>query len=69
MTQTQYGNPMIYVTENGVSEKMHCTDLCDNWRMKYLKDYVNEMLKGERVLAARVTWLGGGGPDDDVSLL
>uniref|UniRef100_A0A8C5DR07 Cytosolic beta-glucosidase n=1 Tax=Gouania willdenowi TaxID=441366 RepID=A0A8C5DR07_GOUWI len=23
----QYGNPMIYVTENGVSEKMLCTDL------------------------------------------
>lgn len=49
-TQTQYGNPMIYVTENGVSEKMLCTDLCDNWRMKYFKDYINEMLKGERAL-------------------
>lgn len=45
--QTQYGNPMIYVTENGVSEKMLCTDLCDDWRMKYYKDYINEMLKGE----------------------
>lgn len=48
--QTQYGNPMIYVTENGVSEKMLCTDLCDDWRMKYFKDYINEMLKGECVL-------------------
>lgn len=38
---------MIYVTENGVSEKMFCTDLCDDWRMKYFKDYINEMLKGE----------------------
>lgn len=38
---------MIYVTENGVSEKMLCTDLCDDWRMKYFKDYINEMLKGE----------------------
>lgn len=37
---------MIYVTENGVSEKMLCTDLCDDWRMKYYKDYINEMLKG-----------------------
>lgn len=45
--QTQYGNPMIYVTENGVSEKMICTDLCDDWRMQYFKDYINEMLKGE----------------------
>lgn len=46
LQQTQYGNPMIYVTENGVSEKMLCTDLCDNWRMQYFKDYINEMLKG-----------------------
>uniref|UniRef100_A0AAQ4RK94 Cytosolic beta-glucosidase n=2 Tax=Gasterosteus aculeatus aculeatus TaxID=481459 RepID=A0AAQ4RK94_GASAC len=41
----QYGNPMIHVTENGVSEKMLCTDLCDDWRMQYFKDYINEMLK------------------------
>lgn len=39
---------MIYVTENGVSEKMLCTDLCDDWRMKYYKDYINEMLKGKK---------------------
>lgn len=38
---------MIYVTENGVSEKMLCTDLCDDWRMQYFKDYINEMLKGK----------------------
>lgn len=47
MFQTQYGNPMIYVTENGVSEKIMCTDLCDDWRMQYFKDYINEMLKGQ----------------------
>uniref|UniRef100_A0A8C9WTX8 Cytosolic beta-glucosidase n=2 Tax=Sander lucioperca TaxID=283035 RepID=A0A8C9WTX8_SANLU len=41
----QYGNPMIYVTENGVSEKMLCTELCDDWRIQYYKDYINEMLK------------------------
>lgn len=46
--QSQYGNPMIYVTENGVSEKMLCTDLCDDWRMQYFKDYINEMLKGDK---------------------
>ncbi|MGH0132562.1 UNVERIFIED_CONTAM: hypothetical protein FKN15_060615 [Acipenser sinensis] len=43
--KTQYGNPMIYVTENGVSEKMTCTELCDDWRMQYFKEYINEMLK------------------------
>ncbi|XP_071354139.1 lactase-like protein isoform X2 [Trachinotus anak] len=43
--KTQYGNPMIYVTENGVSEKMLCTELCDDWRILYYKDYINEMLK------------------------
>lgn len=42
---------MIYVTENGVSEKMLCTDLCDDWRMQYFKDYINEMLKGETTTA------------------
>ncbi|KAG8440788.1 hypothetical protein GDO86_006500 [Hymenochirus boettgeri] len=43
--KTQYGNPMIYVTENGVSEKMQCAQLCDEWRIQYLKGYINEMLK------------------------
>uniref|UniRef100_A0A3Q2E5F6 Cytosolic beta-glucosidase n=1 Tax=Cyprinodon variegatus TaxID=28743 RepID=A0A3Q2E5F6_CYPVA len=43
--KSQYGNPMIYVTENGVSEKMLCTDLCDEWRMQYFREYINEMLK------------------------
>ncbi|CAG5957951.1 lactase-like protein isoform 3-T3 [Menidia menidia] len=43
--KTQYGNPMIYVTENGVSEKMSCTELCDEWRIQYFKEYINEMLK------------------------
>ncbi|XP_036399852.1 lactase-like protein [Megalops cyprinoides] len=43
--RTQYGNPMIYVTENGVSEKMPCTQLCDEWRIEYFKEYINELLK------------------------
>lgn len=38
---------MILVTENGVPEKKYCTDLCDEWRMQYYKDYINEMLKGD----------------------
>lgn len=43
--KTQYGNPMVYITENGVSEKVMCTDLCDDWRIQYYKDYINELLK------------------------
>ncbi|XP_058150364.1 lactase-like protein [Dasypus novemcinctus] len=43
--QTQYGNPPIYVTENGASQKLYCTQLCDEWRIQYLKGYLNEMLK------------------------
>lgn len=38
---------MIYVTGNGVSEKMICTELCDDWRMQYFTDYINEMFKGQ----------------------
>ncbi|XP_035865347.1 lactase-like protein isoform X2 [Phyllostomus discolor] len=43
--QTQYGDPPIYVMENGASQKLHCTELCDKWRIQYLKGYINEMLK------------------------
>ena len=45
--QTQYGDPPIYVTETGASQKLHCTQFCDEWRIQYLKGYINEMLKGE----------------------
>ncbi|KAK2524395.1 Lctl [Columba guinea] len=43
--KTQYGNPLIYVTENGVSEKVQRAQLCDEWRIEYLKGYINEILK------------------------
>ncbi|EHA98461.1 Lactase-like protein [Heterocephalus glaber] len=45
---TQYGNPSIYVAENGTAQKLHCTQLCDEWRIQYLKGYINEMLKALR---------------------
>ncbi|CDQ96678.1 unnamed protein product, partial [Oncorhynchus mykiss] len=48
--KAQYRNPMIYVTENGVSEKIMCTELCDDWRIQYYKDYTNEMLKGITII-------------------
>ncbi|XP_060115728.1 lactase-like protein isoform X1 [Heteronotia binoei] len=43
--KVQYENPLIYVTENGISEKLPCAQLCDGWRIDYLKGYINEMLK------------------------
>uniref|UniRef100_A0A8C6P0J9 Lactase like n=1 Tax=Nothobranchius furzeri TaxID=105023 RepID=A0A8C6P0J9_NOTFU len=46
--KTQYGSPVNYVTGNGVSEKMSCTELCDEWRKPYFQEYINEMLKAIR---------------------
>ncbi|XP_053127995.1 lactase-like protein [Hemicordylus capensis] len=43
--KARYGNPLIYVTENGISEKLQYAQLCDEWRTDYLKGYINEMLK------------------------
>ncbi|XP_012865487.1 PREDICTED: lactase-like protein [Dipodomys ordii] len=43
--QTQYGSPPIYVMENGAPQQSHCTQLCDEWRIQYLRGYINEMLK------------------------
>ncbi|XP_043933805.1 lactase-like protein isoform X2 [Protopterus annectens] len=43
--KTHYSNPIIHMTENGVAEKLHCAELCDEWRIEYHKSYINEMLK------------------------
>ncbi|XP_007537683.1 lactase-like protein [Erinaceus europaeus] len=43
--QTQYGDPPIYVSENGVPQRTACAQLCDEWRVRYLRGYVNEVLK------------------------
>uniref|UniRef100_A0A8B9DLH2 Lactase n=1 Tax=Anser cygnoides TaxID=8845 RepID=A0A8B9DLH2_ANSCY len=40
----EYGNPPIYVTENGVSERGD-TDFNDTWRIHYHRNYINEALK------------------------
>lgn len=40
----KYGNPEIYVTENGYAEPMGA-DLRDYDRVKFYRDYINEMLK------------------------
>ncbi|XP_054985597.1 lactase-like protein [Sorex araneus] len=46
--QTQYGDPPIYVTENGAPQKFYGTQLCDEQRIHYLKGHINEMLKARK---------------------
>lgn len=44
----EYGNPPIYVTKNGVSERGQ-VDLNDIHRSYYYQNYVNQGLKGMRL--------------------
>ena len=46
----EYNNPLIYVTENGVSQRGE-TDLNDTLRISYLRSYINEALKGRAGLS------------------
>jgi len=49
-----YGNPEIYVTENGYADyNVSGTD--DTLRATYYRDYINEMLKAIKIDGARVT--------------
>lgn len=41
----EYGNPPIYVTENGISERGP-VDLNDIHRTHYYENYINQALKG-----------------------
>ncbi|XP_070575297.1 cytosolic beta-glucosidase-like isoform X2 [Ptychodera flava] len=41
----QYGNPPIYITENGIAEEDKGLVLADTWRSKYLTAHINEVLK------------------------
>ena len=43
----EYGNPPIYITENGVGTSVAETD--DQGRIDYLKTYIDEALKGMRI--------------------
>ncbi|XP_077982792.1 cytosolic beta-glucosidase-like isoform X2 [Glandiceps talaboti] len=46
----QYGNPPIYITENGIAEKdTGEMVLEDTWRSKYLTAHINEVLKARKV--------------------
>lgn len=41
----EYGNPPVYVTENGISER-GAVNLNDMHRTHYYKNYINQALKG-----------------------
>lgn len=41
--KTKYGNPIVYVTENGVGD---CGTLLDETRVNYLRDYIDQVLSG-----------------------
>ncbi|XP_077982899.1 cytosolic beta-glucosidase-like [Glandiceps talaboti] len=50
--KNEYGNPAVYITENGVAEKLSDDDepkLKDVWRIQYIVSHVNEMLKAYKL--------------------
>lgn len=51
----EYGNPPVYVTENGISERGE-VDLNDIHRTHYYKNYINQALKGTAVVKIK-QWL------------
>jgi len=44
----RYGNPPVYITENGFSDSTGTTD--DSDRVDFYRRYINEVLKGGDVL-------------------
>ena len=46
--KTNYGSIPIYITENGFSDHLGNTD--DVQRVYYLKHYINQLLKGKKIL-------------------
>lgn len=49
-----YGNPEIYVTENGFAD-FYASGINDTGRVDYYRSYINEMLKAVKVDDVRVT--------------
>ncbi len=45
----EYGDPPIYITENGVSER-GAMNLNDVHRIHYYDNYINQALKGKEIL-------------------
>jgi len=46
----RYGNPPVYITENGFSDSTGTLD--DHDRIDYLRRYINEVLKGNVFMAS-----------------
>lgn len=46
----RYGNPPVYITENGFSDSTENID--DHDRIDYLRRYINEVLKGDLPISA-----------------
>ena len=44
----QYNNVTVYITENGVSDRDGSLE--DTARITYLRDHVNEVLKGQKYM-------------------
>lgn len=43
--KSQYNNPLVYITENGVDDPTG--ELDDQFRVGYIRNYTNEVLKGK----------------------
>ena len=43
----RYNNPIIYITENGVSDRTNTKE--DDQRCNFLRRYINEALKGDKI--------------------
>lgn len=49
-----YGNPEIYVTENGYADYYE-SNVTDPGRVEYYRNYINEMLKAVKIDNVRVS--------------
>lgn len=54
--KTEYNNPKVIITENGISEEGSSSTLDDYWRKEYYHGYINEVLKGVGVIFHE-TWM------------
>lgn len=43
---SMYGNPVVYVTENGVGD---CGTILDETRVNFLKNYIDQVLQGNAI--------------------
>ena len=48
--KTEYNDPAILITANGISESGDSNEANDWWRKQYFVGYINEMMKGKTEL-------------------